>query len=91
MAIDYLENKAVFVEFLGGVDGKLKPVIYGVSAFDINAVELVEVLKTNNSEEICEDENGYCDLSVTNKDGTESVYSVQMNLTEIVRKNTNSK
>ena len=28
--------------------------------------------------------NLYCDLSVTNKDGTESVYSVQMNLTEIV-------
>ena len=35
--------------------------------------------------------NLYCDLSVTNKDGTESVYSVQMSLTEIVRKNINSK
>lgn len=33
----------------------------------------------------------YCDLSVTNKDGTENVYSVQMNLTEIVRKSKNGK
>ena len=59
MAIDYLENKAVFVEFMGGVDGKLKPVIYGVSAFDIDAAELLAVLKANNNGEMCDDENGY--------------------------------
>ena len=59
MAIDYLENKVAFVEFLGGVNGKLKPVIYGVSAFDIDAAELVAVLKANNNGEICDDETGY--------------------------------
>lgn len=59
MAIDYQENKVDFIEFLGGVDGKLKPTIYGVSAFDINSAELVDVLKTNNNGEICDDENGY--------------------------------
>ena len=59
MAIDYQENKVDFIEFLGGVDGKLKPTIYGVSAFDINSAELVNVLKTNNNGEICDDENGY--------------------------------
>ena len=59
MAIDYLENKVAFVEFLGGVNGKLKPVIYGVSAFDIDAAKLVAVLKANNNGEINDDENGY--------------------------------
>ena len=59
MAIDYQENKVDFVEFMGGVDGKLKPTIYGVSAFDVNAAELVDVLKANNNGEICDDENGY--------------------------------
>ena len=59
MAIDYQENKVDFVEFMGGVDGKLKPTIYGVSAFDVNAAELVDLLKANNNGEICDDENGY--------------------------------
>ena len=59
MAIDYKENKVEFIEFLGGVDGKLKPTIYGVSAFDVNVAELVTVLKTNNNGEICDEENGY--------------------------------
>ena len=59
MAIDYRENKVDFVEFLAGIDGKLKPTIYGVSAFDVNAAELVDVLKANNNGEICDDENGY--------------------------------
>ena len=59
MAIDYREDKVDFIEFLGGVDGKLKPAIYGVSVFDTNAAELVAVLKKNNSGEIWDDENGY--------------------------------
>lgn len=59
MAIEYVENNVSFVEFLGGVNGKLKPVIYGVSAFDIDAAELVAVLKANNNGEICDDETGY--------------------------------
>ena len=59
MAIEYVEHKVSFVEFLGGVDGKLKPVIYGISAFDIDAAELVAMLKANNNGEICDNENGY--------------------------------
>lgn len=35
MAIDYQDNKVDFIEFLGGADGKLKPILYGVSAFDV--------------------------------------------------------
>ena len=59
MAIDYQENKVNFIEFLSGVDGKLKPAIYGVSVFDVDAAALVDVLKTNNNGEICDNENGY--------------------------------
>lgn len=59
MAIDYRENKVDFIEFLGGVDGKLKPAIYGISVFDTNATKLVAVLKKNNNGEVCDDENEY--------------------------------
>ena len=59
MAIDYKNNKAEFIEFLGGVDGILKPTVYGISAFDVNADELAEVLKANNNGNICDNENGY--------------------------------
>ena len=59
MAIDYQENKVDFIEFMGGVDSKLKPTIYGISAFDVNAAEMVDVLKKNNNGEICDNEKGY--------------------------------
>lgn len=59
---------------------------------EIGSISGDDVLTQNKIDEIDDLRyNLYCDLSVTNKDGTESVYSVQMNLTEIVRKNTNSK
>lgn len=59
LAVDYLENKVDFIEFLGGHDGILKPIIYGVSAFDTRAEELVEILKEKNNGEICDNERGY--------------------------------
>lgn len=50
LAIDCdADNRVCFIEFLGGVDGKLKPVIYGVSAFDVDAEELVELLRRKNN------------------------------------------
>ena len=59
---------------------------------EIGSISGDDVLTQNKIDEIDDlHYNLYCDLSVTNKDGTESVYSVQMNLTEIVRKNTNYK
>ena len=62
IAIDYNENKIEFIEFLGGVDGRYQPMIYGVSAFDIHADKLIEILKKHNHEKYCEMENGhfYC-------------------------------
>ena len=59
---------------------------------EIGSISGDDVLTQNKIDEIDDLRyNLYCVLSVTNKDGTESVYSVQMNLTEIVQKNTNSK
>lgn len=59
VAVDYKENKVDFIEFMGGVDGDIEPVIYGASAFDVNAEELVGILKTNNKGDVFDNENGY--------------------------------
>lgn len=60
MAIDYNDNNTVeFIEFLGGIDGSLHPVIYGVSAFDTLADELADLLRQKNDGEIDDSEQGY--------------------------------
>lgn len=60
MAIDYDSNdKVEFIEFLGGIDGSLKPVIYGISAFDTEAEEMLEILKKNNDDTVDDSEPGY--------------------------------
>lgn len=59
MAIDYNKNKVEFIEFLSGIDGTLKPVIYGISAFETEANELLEILKVHNDGVVCDTENGY--------------------------------
>lgn len=59
MAIDYNNNKVEFIEFLCGVDGMLKPAIYGISAFETQANDLFEVLREQNNGVICDTENGY--------------------------------
>ena len=60
MRIDFDSSDRVeFIEFLGGIDGKLRPMIYGVSAFEFKADELVELLKHENSGEIDDSERGY--------------------------------
>ncbi len=59
-AIDYNENNTVaFIEFLAGIDGSLRPEIYGVSVFDTAADELIELLKQKNGEDIEDAEQGY--------------------------------
>lgn len=61
MAIDYNDNKTVeFIEFLGGIDGKIQPAIYGVYAFKTNADELYNILCQKNCGNIADNENGYC-------------------------------
>lgn len=58
LAIDFDDkNKVEFIEFLGGIDGEMQPMIYGVSAFEENADDLVELLKKYNGK-IDDSENG---------------------------------
>ena len=59
MAIDYSNNKVEYIEFMCGVDGMLKPAIYGISAFETQANDLFEVLKERNNGAIGDNENGY--------------------------------
>ena len=59
MAIDYADNKVEFIEFLCGVEGMLKPVIYGISAFEVQANDLFETLKEQNNGVVGDAENGY--------------------------------
>ncbi len=53
------DEKVEFVEFLGGIDGQLKPMIYGVSAFNADAEKLVELLTQKNSGDVRDAEQGY--------------------------------
>jgi len=60
LAIDYDKNdKVEFIEFLGGIEGVLQPKIYGVSVFEANADELIDLLKQKNNGEADDTEQGY--------------------------------
>ena len=59
MANDYRDNKVKYIEFLGGTDGKLNPVIFGVSVFDSDSEMLLAVLKKENNGNFCDRERGY--------------------------------
>lgn len=60
LAFDYDANDCVeFIEFLGGIEGGLKPYIYGISAFESDANEVILVLRERNNGVIINDENGY--------------------------------
>lgn len=80
LAIDYDGKETVeFMEFSGGPEGTLQPYICGVFAFESNAEELIELLKSNNAGEIIDNENGfaYCfdriSVGVTRTSTPESV------------------
>lgn len=53
-------GNVIFIEFLGGIEGRWKPSIYGVSVFDADAKEICELLKQHNGSEMIDTEQGYC-------------------------------
>ena len=59
MAIDYLESKVDFIEFLSGADGTLRPTVYGVSVFEADASDLFSILKKQDGGTIGDTERGY--------------------------------
>lgn len=68
LALDYDRNgKLEFIEFLDGHDGKLRPYIYGVSAFDTEKDQLVSILSEHNNGPIDDsecDSYGFLAISV---------------------------
>ena len=69
-------NKVEFIEFYGGIEGDIKPVIYGVSAFETKAKELVEIIEKHNSG------NSYFDADIESFDGDYDIefYNVSVGL-----------
>ena len=68
LRFDFDKNgKLEFIEFLGGVDGCLNPVIYGISAFVCNASEVEEILTEKNAGEVDDSEGEYskCFLDIS--------------------------
>lgn len=60
LRIDFDESGlVVFIEFLGGMNGKIQPEIYGVKVFEVEADNLYMVLKSKNKGYIDNSENGY--------------------------------
>lgn len=53
------DNELDFIEFLGGIEGKLKPVIFEIEAFSVLADELLTVLTNKNDGSVIDNENGY--------------------------------
>lgn len=60
LRVDFDEQGCVeFIEFLGGIDGKIQPCIYGMPVFKTEADRLYTVLKDQNNGDIDDSENGY--------------------------------
>lgn len=60
MLVAYDEDgKVEFIEFLGGIDGELRPTIDGISIFDAPADDLVDFLNEKNQGKIDNSEEGY--------------------------------
>jgi len=57
-----------FIEFIGGKNGAIQPVVYELAAFECNELELYCALERHTSDEIMDEEDGHCyvfkDISV---------------------------
>ena len=52
-------DRLEFIEFLGGLEGRLQPTIYGLPAFQTGAGELIEELTRRNNGPVDDREQGY--------------------------------
>ena len=52
-------DRLEFIEFLGGLEGRLQPIIYGLPAFQTGAGELIEELTRRNDGPVDDREQGY--------------------------------
>ena len=54
------DGRVEFIELLGGPDGKLQPVIFGVEAFREPPEVVLALLKEKNGADFLDNEKGYC-------------------------------
>ena len=60
LALDFdSRGELEFIEFLGGVEGALRPTIYATDIFDADADELLSVLLERNGGDVDDSEAGY--------------------------------
>ena len=60
LGLDFDESGLLeFIEFLGGIDGNLRPYLYGVSAFETSADELLKIIMQQD-DEVDDSEADYC-------------------------------
>lgn len=60
LVLDFDESGLLeFIEFLGGIDGNLRPYLYGVSAFETSADELLKMIMEQD-DEVDDSEADYC-------------------------------
>ncbi len=59
LRFDFVGNQLKFIEFLGGMDGTLHPMLDGVSVFKTKADQLVAFLTEKNGDNIDDSEEGY--------------------------------
>ncbi|WP_281677090.1 hypothetical protein [Eggerthia catenaformis] len=60
LRLDFDESGLLeFIEFLGGIDGNLRPYLYGVSAFETSADELLKMI-IEQDDEVDDSEADYC-------------------------------
>ena len=53
------DGKLEFIEFLAGIEGILRPYIYGISVFETDADELIEIM-TGHDNEVDDSEADFC-------------------------------
>lgn len=60
LRIDYDADCCVeFIEFLGGEDGSVQPVVYGEQVFQINAAKVYRILKEHSNGHVIDEEDGF--------------------------------
>lgn len=59
LRFDFEDDKLVFIEFLGGIDGPFQPAVYGNPVFEMEADDVVAMFRKRDSD-ISDEEKGHC-------------------------------
>lgn len=59
LALDYRDDRLELIEFLGGIDGALRPTLDGLSVFEADADALAALLRERSGGAVIDAERGY--------------------------------